>query len=56
MPEIEQSIDDYIFGKSLGKGAYSEVVVAQSKISGHQSAMKIIDKEFFKKVYYDFHF
>jgi len=28
MPEIEQSIDDYIFGKSLGKGAYSEVVVA----------------------------
>lgn len=46
----ETSINDYENVKPLGKGAYAEVVLVKSKLTGHQSALKIIDKKFFKKV------
>jgi 3-phosphoinositide dependent protein kinase-1 len=36
--------------KPLGKGAYSEVALVKNKLTGHESALKIIDKSFVIKV------
>lgn len=48
--KIEVKLDNYEIKKPLGQGAYSEVVLVKNKISGHESALKIVDKSFLIKV------
>lgn len=33
----------------LGHGSYGEVILAKNRITGHESAFKIIDKNFLEK-------
>ncbi|CAD8198970.1 unnamed protein product [Paramecium octaurelia] len=40
---------DFDIIKPLGKGAYSEVFLAKNKFTGHESALKIVDKNFLLK-------
>ncbi|CAD8211345.1 unnamed protein product [Paramecium pentaurelia] len=42
-------LEDFDIIKPLGKGAYSEVVLAKNKLTGHESALKIVDKNFLFK-------
>jgi len=48
---VELTIDDFEIVKPLGKGAYSEVIFVKNKLTGHESALKIIDKAFVVKVF-----
>ena len=41
---------DYEFIKLLGHGSYGEVILAKNRITGHESAFKIIDKKFLERV------
>ncbi len=41
---IKKSVDDFIFGQSLGEGSYSTVILGSDKHSSKQYAIKILDK------------
>ncbi|OBA19109.1 kinase-like protein [Metschnikowia bicuspidata var. bicuspidata NRRL YB-4993] len=41
---IRRTVEDFEFGKDLGEGSYSTVVLAKDKITGVQYAVKILDK------------
>ena len=47
-------LDDYKFVKLLGKGAYSEVILALQVSTNKLVAMKMIDKLFLEKVLVNF--
>lgn len=44
------TLDDFIIINSLGRGAYGEVVLVQKKSGGKKYAMKIMDKNFMRRV------
>lgn len=44
------SIDDFIIIRTLGSGAYGEVQLVQKKSNSKQYAMKVIDKNFLRRV------
>lgn len=41
---IRRTVEDFEFGKDLGEGSYSTVVLAKDKITNVQYAVKILDK------------
>lgn len=41
---IRRNVTDFKFGKELGEGSYSTVILATDKISGKQYAIKVLDK------------
>lgn len=41
---IKRTVKDFKFGKDLGEGSYSTVVLATDKLTGKQYAVKILDK------------
>ncbi|CUM63332.1 uncharacterized protein PRCAT00000903001 [Priceomyces carsonii] len=41
---IKRTVQDFTFGKTLGDGSYSTVVLATDKHTGRQYAVKILDK------------
>ncbi|CAD8210211.1 unnamed protein product [Paramecium pentaurelia] len=45
----EVKLDNYEIVQPLGQGAYSEVVLAKNRLTGHESALKIVDKSFLIK-------
>ena len=49
IPSNQQSIFDYQLGHTLGRGAYSQVVLATRKSDKQQFAIKICDKSFITK-------
>ena len=40
---------DFLFGATLGEGAYAIVIHAKRKKSGHQFAMKVMEKDFIRQ-------
>lgn len=46
-----KNIDDFILGRLLGEGAYSQVRLIKNKLNHKKYAVKIMDKQFFKKVF-----
>lgn len=47
MEQKQQTIGDYVMGKTLGSGSYGKVKIGYSKITGKQVAIKIISKSQF---------
>ncbi|KAM3145378.1 hypothetical protein pb186bvf_002422 [Paramecium bursaria] len=42
-------VKDYEFIKLLGHGSYGEVILAKNRVTGHESAFKIVDKHFLER-------
>lgn len=48
-PRIELQPADFLFGRTLGEGAFARVVHARSKRTGAEFAIKIMEKMHIKK-------
>jgi len=44
IPEHDQTIDNYMLGKTVGKGNFAKVKVARHALTGAEVAVKIVDK------------